>query len=156
MRRLELVFGAIVTALAVFVAVEARGARVYSAYLGGAVSAPLANSTDEPKRERPVDAPVIDELKRPRDNDEIRRMLREGAPGTYVDELLLHRDSALARWPDRRSNPLRVSAAVAIRQVALEERARRGDRRARLARRDGGRAPSRSAFGFSPKRPRPS
>ena len=36
MRRLELVFGAIVTALAVFVAVEARGARVYSAYLGGA------------------------------------------------------------------------------------------------------------------------
>jgi hypothetical protein len=40
MRRLELVFAAVVTALAVFVAIEARSARVYSAYLGGAVSAP--------------------------------------------------------------------------------------------------------------------
>jgi len=108
MRRLELVFGAIVTALAVFVAVEARGARVYSAYLGGAVSAPIANSTDAPRRARPADAPVTDEITRPRDVEEIRRKLREGAPGTYVNELLLQRDSALARWPDRRENPLRV------------------------------------------------
>ena len=109
MRRLELVFGAIVTALAVFVAVEARGARVYSAYLGGAVSsASIASSTDEPRRARPADAPVTDEIIRPRDIEEIRRKLREGAPGTYVNELLLQRDSALARWPDRRTNPLRV------------------------------------------------
>ena len=108
MRRLEFLFGAIVTALAVFVAVEARGARVYSAYLGGAVSAPIAGSTDEPRRTRPADAPVSEEVTRPRDIDDIRRRLREGAAGTYVNELLLQRDSALARWPDRRDNPLRV------------------------------------------------
>lgn len=107
MRRLELVFGAIVTALAVFVAVEARGARVYSAYLGGAVSAPIASSSDEPRKAR-VEALVAEESAMPRDVEEIRRKLREGAPGTYVHELLLQRDSALARWPDRREKPLRV------------------------------------------------
>ena len=107
MRRLELMFGAIVTALAVFVAVEAKGARVYSAYLGGAVSAPIASSSDEPKKTR-VEEPMREELTKPRDVEEIRRRLREGAAGTYVDELLLQRDSALARWPDRRKDPLRV------------------------------------------------
>src|SRR5689334_24569406 len=108
MRRLELVFGAVVTALAIFVAVEARGARVYSQYLGGAVSAPIASNGGETRRARPADAPVKDEIRSPRDNEEIRRRLREGSPGTYVNELLLLRDSALARWPDRRTRPLRV------------------------------------------------
>ena len=58
MRRLEAVFGAVVTALAIFVAVEARGARVYSQYLGGAVSAPIASGTEETRRARTADAPV--------------------------------------------------------------------------------------------------
>lgn len=109
MRRLELLFGAIVTALAIFVAVEARGARVYSAYLGGAVSAaPLSGTPDEGRRARPADAPVTGKVAKTRDIEDIRRRLREGAAGTYVDELLLQRDSALARWPDRRTRPLRV------------------------------------------------
>ena len=106
MRRLELVFGAIVTALAVFVAVEARGARVYSEYLGGVVSAPIAGSVEAPRRARAAITPVGDDA--PRDIEDVRRKLREGATGTYVNELLLQRDSALARWRDRRKNPLRV------------------------------------------------
>ena len=108
MRRLELVFGAVVTALAVFVAVEARGARRYSAYLGGAVSRPLATTSETPKRSRPADAPVAEKTAKPRDVEEIRRLLREGAAGTYVNELLIQRDSALARWPERRTRPLRI------------------------------------------------
>ena len=108
MRRLELVFGAVVTALAVFVAVEARGARVYSQYLGGAVSAPIASTESDAKKDRPPATPVREEVTKPRDNEDIRRKLREGSAGTYVDELLLQRDSALARWHDRLKNPLRV------------------------------------------------
>jgi hypothetical protein len=108
MRRLELVFGAIVTALAVFVAVEARGARVYSAYLGGAVSAPISGTTEGPRRVRAAAPPVTEDVTMPRDIEEIRRKLREGAAGTYVNELLVQRDSALARWPERRTRPLRV------------------------------------------------
>ena len=108
MRRLDLVFGTIVTALAVFVGVEARTARVYSAYLGGAVSARIASATEDSGHVRTVDAPVIEELTPARDVEAIRRRLREGSPGTYVEELLLQRDSSLARWPDRRNRPLRV------------------------------------------------
>ncbi len=40
--------------------------------------------------------------------DEVRRRLEESAEGTYIDELLLDRDSALTRWPDRDARPLRV------------------------------------------------
>src|SRR3982750_986596 len=98
MRRLELVFGAIVTALAVFVAVEARGARVYSEYPGGVGSAPSAGSAEVPRHVRAIATPVVDDGSVPRDVEEVRRRLREGAAGTYVNELLLQRDSALARW----------------------------------------------------------
>jgi hypothetical protein len=37
-----------------------------------------------------------------------RRTLRAESGGTYIDEMLLRRDSSLARWPDRRDDPLRV------------------------------------------------
>lgn len=39
---------------------------------------------------------------------ERRRRISLGASGTYIDELLALRDSALARWPDRSARPLRV------------------------------------------------
>lgn len=108
MRRLELVFAIVVSALAGFVALEARSARVYSEYLGGAVSAaPIGSTGSESTRE--VDEAMVGPIDvASRDVEEIRRRLREGAPGTYIDELLLQRDSALARWPDRRTRPLRV------------------------------------------------
>jgi predicted Zn-dependent protease len=46
------------------------------------------------------------------DDDEIRAnaraRLRDGESGTYIKEILLERDSALARWHDRPFHPLRV------------------------------------------------
>jgi matrixin len=39
--------------------------------------------------------------------DVIRR-IRRAREGTYINEILLERDSALARWPDRRGDPLTV------------------------------------------------
>ena len=44
----------------------------------------------------------------PREVERIRRALRSRAGGTYIDEMLLARDSSLARWPERRSDPIRV------------------------------------------------
>lgn len=38
----------------------------------------------------------------------VRRQLAEQGHGTYIGEMLAQRDSALARWPDRRGVPLRV------------------------------------------------
>jgi hypothetical protein len=54
---------------------------------------------------------------RRRDLDDVRRRLAVGASGTYLDELLAARDSAIARWPDRVARPLRVFVREA---VALE------------------------------------
>src|ERR1051325_2392631 len=47
------------------------------------------------------------------DDDEERRAqaraaLRAGAADTYISEILLERDSALARWPSRPARPLKV------------------------------------------------
>jgi len=42
------------------------------------------------------------------DREGIRRTLRTGETGTYISEILRARDSALARWPDRPGDPLRV------------------------------------------------
>ncbi len=39
---------------------------------------------------------------------ERRRRISAGQSGTYIGELLALRDSALARWPDRTTRPLRV------------------------------------------------
>lgn len=40
--------------------------------------------------------------------DDLRLRIQRGMSGTYIDELLVSRDSAIARWPDRVSRPLRV------------------------------------------------
>lgn len=43
-----------------------------------------------------------------RDVGEVRERLASGAAGTYIDEILLERDSSLARWPDRTTQPIKV------------------------------------------------
>src|SRR5262245_61835578 len=37
---------------------------------------------------------------------DVRRRVRNGQAGTYIADILLERDSALARWPDRKGIPL--------------------------------------------------
>jgi hypothetical protein len=39
---------------------------------------------------------------------DVRRRVRSEQAGTYIADILLERDSALARWPDRRGVPLTV------------------------------------------------
>lgn len=43
-----------------------------------------------------------------RDVNDIRRRIVLGETGTYIGEILGERDSALARWPDRMTQPVRV------------------------------------------------
>jgi hypothetical protein len=39
---------------------------------------------------------------------DVRRRLAERGTGTYIGEMLAERDSALARWPERRDNPVTI------------------------------------------------
>jgi hypothetical protein len=62
------------------------------------------------------------------DADEIRRRLREQAPGTYIGDVLRVRDSAIVRWPNEPTQPIRVwvrqSSTVRDWNPALVHRAR--------------------------------
>ncbi|HMA22968.1 MAG: matrixin family metalloprotease [Gemmatimonas sp.] len=42
------------------------------------------------------------------DHAEVRKRVHESEAGTYIGEILLERDSSLARWPDRHGIPLTV------------------------------------------------
>lgn len=44
----------------------------------------------------------------PADAEAARQRLSSGMDGTYIDELLAARDSAIVRWPERVTRPLRV------------------------------------------------
>jgi predicted Zn-dependent protease len=47
----------------------------------------------------------------PKTPDAVRERIRAAAAGTYIDEILISRDSALVRWPERTERPLRVWVA---------------------------------------------
>jgi xanthine/CO dehydrogenase XdhC/CoxF family maturation factor len=42
------------------------------------------------------------------DHEELRRRVHDSEAGTYIGEILLERDSSLARWPDRHGIPLTI------------------------------------------------
>lgn len=62
-----------------------------------------ANAEPETIDDAPAPGPDL-----PRDIADIRRRILMGENGTYMGEILSERDSALARWPDRVSRPIRV------------------------------------------------
>jgi hypothetical protein len=128
MKRLDLLFAAALSILAAFVAVEAYGVRgrsnerhmVRAAGSSAAVrAAPDSGArsssgnadqhADARRRSnRPEKRTPLSEAERKRHVEEIRTRLELSAGGTYIGEVLAAHDSALARWPDRRGDPLRV------------------------------------------------
>ena len=108
MKRLELAFGVPLLALALFVGHEAWGTQVRVRQMSrGATrlaAEPVARGevrSAEAVDEAPVSA-LADEVA------DVRRRLELSAPGTYIGDVLAARDSSIARWPDRRTNPLRI------------------------------------------------
>ncbi len=110
MKRLDLLLVSALVALAAFVGDAAgdvqllvpavvEGSIRTTGSLGGAVGT-LARATGR-RRGAGDDS-------EPRDLEEVQRRLRSGAPGTYINEILVRRDSSITRWPDRRAEPLRV------------------------------------------------
>ncbi len=102
---------ALVASLAVMASGHERPARRLSRTGSAASIAPSRGPKTKPLATRPA-ARVMPSFATPvtpaRDLAEIRRRLAEGAPGTYIDEILLDHDSALARWHDRSNRPLKV------------------------------------------------
>jgi hypothetical protein len=112
MKRLEILFGVIVAALAVFVGYEARGARIHEQAGGGNVTASTIGGavSKSAKHEAAPETPVVS---RPandaeRNRDDIKRRISEYGAATYIGEIITVRDSILTHWPDRRLQPLRI------------------------------------------------
>ncbi len=57
-------------------------------------------------------APSRDETLVHMNASELRMRILQGASGTYIDDVLAARDSAITRWPDRVRRPLRIWVAT--------------------------------------------
>ncbi|HYC52495.1 MAG TPA: matrixin family metalloprotease [Gemmatimonadaceae bacterium] len=72
---------------------------------GSASSTPSAVSADSsallPDSSTPVTTPA-------RDLETVRALIKDGAPGTYFESMLVDQDQLIMRWPERRLEPLRV------------------------------------------------
>jgi hypothetical protein len=114
MKRLDLTFGVSLFLLAFFVGREALGARRKAkavshrtASFGATrVSGERATGFGEVAKNRSMRR--SDSVASGHDVSDVRRRLELSAAGTYIGDLLAARDSSIARWPERRTRPLRV------------------------------------------------
>jgi cation diffusion facilitator CzcD-associated flavoprotein CzcO len=109
MKRLDALVAVVIALLATFVGREALRARsgisTRTASYGTARLDTLSSSlrsTDSARLERPLAALPDGGL------EDTRRRLELSASGTFIHEVLAAHDSALARWPARIQEPLRV------------------------------------------------
>lgn len=74
----------------------------------GAHSAARQPETIGAGEERLSTGLVVRPSRRRDEREGVRRAIKRAEQGTYIGEILRARDSALARWPDRPGNPLKV------------------------------------------------
>ena len=112
MKRLDLVFVVSLGLLAFFVGHEALAARQRgmqrTTSFGATPIADVRTAAGGEAANAPLRSRRLADLHGGRDVADVRRRLELSSPGTYIGEVLAARDSSVARWPDRRTNPLRV------------------------------------------------
>ena len=122
MKRTDLIPALLLIPVLGFVAVQAMHTRAITATTQAASLAPAtrvharraaSRSTESAASIADVDADAnaaldADVDAKTRDVLDIRRRIQLGENGTYIGEILGERDSALARWPERITTPVRV------------------------------------------------
>lgn len=131
MKYAEVTLSACVVALAAFVGLQVRELKgLRPPALTGAPtvaavdSASLADESapaDAPFERPPVEAREVMGSEPALEPRELRRRLDQGAYGTYIGDLLRLRDSSLARWPVRVTQPLRVWVAEPVQLEGWDE-----------------------------------
>ncbi len=106
MKRLEYIPLALLGVLAGFIVVQMNAAPITTQTAMAAAITSDAGDLDPEESVAPL--PPIRVPAVSRHTDDVRSRLASGAPGTYIGEILAGRDSSLARWPERMSQPLRV------------------------------------------------
>jgi hypothetical protein len=122
MKSAETLLACCVVGLACFIGGQAVGVRHAAVHdeAGGTIAARSTRTVARPAADARARAPLpvrhVDEIlvrsaeiaRFAGTPDDRRRRIALGTAGTYIDEILLARDSALARWPERIARPLRV------------------------------------------------
>lgn len=119
MKRLDLTLLVVLASFAMFVGVQARETRVIShereghgeaAALGAGpvATAWLDRDSADGSTRRVVAVRTANPPRPTLGPEEILRRVRARASGTFINDVIVAHDSALARWPDRLINPLRV------------------------------------------------
>lgn len=123
MKRFDLLFALALTGLASFVGLQvssahdAKSARQLLELRGTTANSspdpvPIAMSSEGSFAPYSVAPIVVSAPRRETMGDAdfalTRRRLENEAPGTFIGEMLASHDSSLARWPDRRLQPLRI------------------------------------------------
>jgi hypothetical protein len=114
MTRFDLALVVTLSSLALFVGLQARETSVIAHEREGfGDAATLTNGVEAAKRESSVRriAPTLRSTRNTRSAlgpDDVLRQVRERGQGTFIHDVIVAHDSALARWPDRLVNPLRV------------------------------------------------
>ncbi|MGQ0648572.1 MAG: matrixin family metalloprotease [Gemmatimonadaceae bacterium] len=107
MKRLDLVIAAALAGLAAFVGSQALETRQ--------LHAERAHNGEPVVRDRPAPSAGVVSRRVARRNErdeanveDVRRRIQLSSPSTFITEVLSAHDSSLARWPERRTEPLRV------------------------------------------------
>jgi len=111
MKRIEISLLAVLGGLALFVASESYDAATsghHTRNVSSGTVAPLRPNSPTVHRPSAGTTAELPLEVRAMGRADVRERLRQGEAGTYIGELLLDRDSALARWPDRVQHPLMV------------------------------------------------
>jgi hypothetical protein len=113
MRARDLVPILFIGGIAAFIVVQARGVQKAAPSAPPALSEanvnPAAPESDQAAPPVAIVAQRASAAPAPkRDDAEIRMKIQDGAPGTYIREILAQQEQMLIRWPERQSSALRV------------------------------------------------
>lgn len=121
MKRFDLAVGSALTLLGAFVTREALATRALSgAERTASFGIARVDSVAVPDSGIVVRRPVI-RITAPSPTRETRRRLELASQDTYIADVIASHDSALARWPDRAGNPLRVWVQPSSRHPGFDE-----------------------------------
>ncbi len=108
MKRIESSLLVVLGTLAAFIGSESYRTGLPHRSVSSGTVAPITSTTPTAHRASAASIAGLPLVARRMRTDDVRDRIRRAEAGTYIAELLLDRDSALARWPDRGGRALQV------------------------------------------------
>jgi hypothetical protein len=120
MKRFDLAVGSALALLGVFVTREALATRALSnAARNASYGTARVDTAAAPSDSAPLPRRIVVPPSNGSSLDDLRRRIELASQDTYISDVIASHDSALARWPDRHGNPLRVWVQPSVSYVGF-------------------------------------